>query len=154
MREIKFRAWDKTINHYQSVYSVEFLQGGVKVEGPGVHIGNGWASEDNGFTHDCDVVLEQYTGLKDNNGVEIYEGDLIRIPAKSQFEETSYNCFEVFYHDNECIGGQNIGFCMNRMHTHGSSGGGSGYKFTPESIKKHGFAVIGNIHQNPELVNK
>jgi len=99
-------------------------------------------------------TLGQFTGLTDEHGVDIYEGDLLRIPAKCGFEETTYNCFEVFYHDNECIGGQNIGFCMNRMHTQGSSGGGQGYKFTPESISKHGFIVIGNIHQNPELLEK
>jgi uncharacterized phage protein (TIGR01671 family) len=96
----------------------------------------------------------QFTGLQDRSGVDVYEGDLLRIPAKSKYEETTYNCFEVFYHDNECIGGQNIGFCINRMHTQGNSGGGQGYKFTPESISKNGFVITGNIHENPELLNK
>lgn len=94
--------------------------------------------------------IGQYTGLKDREGTEIYEGDIVRIPAKDQFEERNYNCFEVFYHDNECIGGQNIGFCINRMHTQGSSAGGIGYKFTPESMKR--FIVIGNIYESPELI--
>ena len=74
----------------------------------------------------------------------------MRIPAVNQFEETTFNCFEVFYHDNECIGGQNIGFCINRMHPQGNSGGGQGYKFTPDSMKR--FEVIGNIYEHKHLL--
>lgn len=97
-------------------------------------------------------TIGQFTGITDARGVDVYDGDILRIPAKSEFEKTTYNCFEVFYHDNECIGGFNVGFCMNRMHSHGSSAGGQCYKFTPESIAKNGFVVIGNIHQNKNLL--
>lgn len=95
----------------------------------------------------------QFTELTDKNGVDIYEGDLLRIPAESSYENTTYNCFEVFYHSNECIGGLNVGFCINRMHTQGNSAGGRGYKFTPESIAKNGFVVMGNIYQDKELLS-
>lgn len=130
MRPIKFRAWDEEAK-YMVCWEL-ILEDGIDKY--------------------LDIPLMQYTGLKDKNGKEIYEGDLLRIPAESVYEETTFNCFEVFYHDNECIGGQNIGFCINRMHTQGHSGGGRGYKFTPESIKSNGFVVCGNIHENPELL--
>lgn len=143
MRDIKFRAWNS--HHKHMLFAGDFAI---------------YNEPDNGFHSgdDCnngdwvEYQLMQYTGIRDVNCVEIYEGDLLRIPAKDQYEETTYNCFEVFYHSNECIGGQNIGFCMNRMHTQGHSGGGYGYKFTPESISKNNFIVIGNIYQNPELM--
>ena len=64
MREIKFRG--KRIDNSEWVY--------------------GWFSEDSGYAeilteyNDCEVILEtvgQYTGLKDRDGVEIYEGDIL-----------------------------------------------------------------------------
>lgn len=99
-------------------------------------------------------IESQFTGLLDINLAEIYEGDLLRVPANDKYEQVTYNCFEVFYHNNECIGGMNIGFCINRMHTQGNSAGGYGLKFTPESIYKNKLVIIGNIHENPELLNK
>jgi len=154
MRTIKFRAWDGIEMLYPSamnpaitiapecddnslIYSLEWDADGDMEEAK-VSVINGAAM--------------QFTGIVDAKGVDVYDGDLLRVPAKSDFEKKTYNCFEVFYHDNECIGGFNVGFCMNRMHSHGSSAGGQCYKFTPESIAKNGFVVIGNIYQNPELL--
>lgn len=138
-RTIKFRAYVKFLHEIQSVDEL-YKSGGCMTD-----------DYPYALAHD-DVELMQFTGIVDAEGVDVYDGDLLRIPAKSDFEKKTYNCFEVFYHDNECIGGVNVGFCMNIMHSHGSSAGGQGYKFTPESIAKNGFVVIGNIHSNPELL--
>lgn len=72
----------------------------------------------------------QFTGLKDANGVEVYEGDVVKYLTHTAHIFWSPQDFG-FVHYNEVIGGYaGLSFF-------------TGYK---------DFEVIGNIHENPELL--
>lgn len=96
-------------------------------------------------------TLGQFTGLQDKDGKEIYEGDLLRDVPKSDWDMINYSCFEVFFHDGDANSDYNIGYTMNRMHNHGSVCGGYIPSFKPKQVSK--MIVIGNIYENPELLD-
>ena len=122
MREIKFRAW--------------FGEGHKMIPFDELHIEleNGeytvWYSLDGDSIQDglCveDFNIMQYTGLKDKNGKEIYEGDIVRLP-----EDEDYKYYSIIYSKNR------LGFTL-------SNGCGFGLSY--------GIEVVGNIYENPELL--
>ena len=78
-------------------------------------------------------TLMQYTGLKDKNGVEIYEGDIVRkLKINNEKEITGV----VVYHHLEYTTNPTYDYKINSV-----------LDYTQEIIE-----VIGNIHENPELL--
>lgn len=97
-------------------------------------------------------TVGQFTGLTDKNGKEIYEGDILREPPENEYRKENYTAYEVFWHGNDCAS-HHIGWQMNRCHFQGNT---CGTVYIPEFLPKATarMVVIGNIHDNPELINK
>ena len=90
-------------------------------------------------------TVGQYTGLTDKNGKKIFEGDIINvITLDTEAEQRAVVCFGNFIDENN--GDEYIGFFIDF----------DGIKTTAAQLAmeecKNRIEVIGNIHDNPELL--
>lgn len=132
MRKIKFRVWDKINRRWlmgeeyliNSDAEIFLLTGEGDDDGAPVMLA--WDQED--------YIIQQYTGINDIDGKEIYEGDIVNL--YSSFHKKPLNLFPriITYHAPSFI-------CNNLADTHDPGW----YLFQP--------MVIGNIFENPDLLD-
>ncbi|MCF0163626.1 MAG: hypothetical protein HUJ88_13805 [Fusobacterium necrophorum] len=107
MREFKFKVWDKKFKMWLKRFNVDLSDTDTYILSA--------------------VELCQYTGLKDENGVEIYEGDIVRTFGK---------LFVVFYSQ------EHVGYLLKDIDG------------CLETIRSYRVEVLGNIYENPELLEE
>lgn len=89
-------------------------------------------------------TVGQYIELNAIDNSSVFDGDLLRFPAESDWEKKNFISYEIFFHDNDCAN-RHIGWQMDRMHFHGALGGGSKLaSVLPKYISK--MEIIGTIH--------
>ena len=119
MRNIKFRAWDTTEKKMHHEISLMF------------------ANDLNGVfegLNECGCIVMQYTGLKDKNCKEIYEGDIVKwfgyeVKSGRQVRPERTMCINDYVKDTYRI------FCITDN--------------TGQTVE-----IIGNIHENKELMEE
>ena len=139
MNNLKFRAWEK----HEKKYNHKVLVGNLDINDDNytsclIFKGKEWVH----FDEHSEIVLEQYTGLKDKHGKEIYVGDIIDINQTVN----GYNLFVITFENG----------LINVRYAHDMSQ----YEYDilelldwdQLSLIETENEVMGNIHENKELL--
>lgn len=131
MREIKFRAWDKVkqkwCNYKIDDGTVYFMDNDTGC----------WYRNYHGKYENFDLM--QYTGIKDINNIEIYEGDIVKLSKEnSNFKEIGVVKFD----ENKAS------YVLETQDDDLS------YNISYYNYHKVYYRVIGNIYENKELLKQ
>ena len=123
MRELKFRAWDKQEKQMMKVSAISLENKEIGVKDFRTYH----------FFRIKNIELMQYTGLKDKNGTEIYEGDVVKVEGDGEIYRVEW-----------IYSGFGLEPRYNSPH----------YPILGNVKLRKKIEVIGNIHENPELLER
>ena len=124
-REIKFRAWDKKTKTMSIGFTLREIES---------DFGHQITTPDFFVVDECEI--QQFTGLQDKNGKDIYEGDALRQKRRD-------NCFGKGEQEDIVVIGSPEWYELSNLESGGPEGD---YPIIEQE-------VIGNIYENPELLN-
>jgi len=134
-REIKFRAWDKEYKTWALDYEVYISLDGCLWEDSAKKFNT--PNQEISWSNTGRYVLVQYTGLKDKNGKEIFEGDIVE-----------YAPNDIFYKWQVLWGKRLARYYLLSLEK----------DIRPDSYLNEDIAlnceIIGNIYKNPELLRE
>ena len=145
MRDIKFRAW-VTLPHHDPYMEYPFSLEAQANPSIAIQLHGTVLQLDEDFISlkakpatlylSDQVILMQYTGLKDKNGREIYEGDIVRV----RLREGDYFLSQMVWYK--------LGWKLRSIVGKGGVGDWSYHYFEDPRDRE----VIGNIYENPDLI--
>jgi hypothetical protein len=131
MRDIEFRAWDNRQNKYLNPDDVSIRADGF-ITAFNVDGKHSRAVQPPGSLSPW-FVIEQYTGLKDKNGIEIYEGDIVKVEGDGEIYRVKWI---------------RSGFGLEPRYN------SPRYPVLGNVELRKKIEVVSNIHENPELLEE
>lgn len=135
----KFRVWSKTLGKYRQLDETSNDQGlGMLFE-----VKKGIGSNVTSICYSVGDVVEQFTGLKDDNGKEICEGDIVNVWSNMNELTMEPTIYEIVSKD--MLGRPGL-FLKPKM----------AHLIEPcvHECWSNKIEIIGNIHENPELLEE
>lgn len=143
MREVKFRAWVEHEDKISGKNNYAYMNENPEFHGSINEI-FATSGKEPLNPYGCKITYMQYTGLKDNNGREIFEGDILRL----NFINESYISEVLWHGDNKVIPSPEFDINWERVYT-----GFLESNFLSEvlSDERWSIEIIGNTYEHPHL---